>query len=248
MDKARGKNLFVTLSFCIISIGMSAQDSDLIWNFPIVPGMIEWKDLANSKEKIESCQIPENVLLNLSDEQIIELCLRYPLLLDILAFNNVVDGINKFAMDFNGFQELIKRPNGAEVLVKLYENEDPLLIDAETSSFKEKFDYAFRISMMELFLCHKQLLSNLDQIEKKALINQFHLKKTQKNSSNEIYRELGLQSICLAIIVFLESEDVDLNQSVDMDIVNPYIYNGILISPKVFTEIDKAMDNYLGKN
>ncbi len=30
---------------------------------------------------------------------------------------------------------------------------NPLAIDKERSSFKEKFEYAIRISMMELFLC-----------------------------------------------------------------------------------------------
>ena len=53
--------------------------------------------------------------------------------------------------------------------------------------------------------------------------------------------------LTLAMVKLLESENVDLIENLNMNIVMPYITNGILISTDVFDEIDNAVYNYLSK-
>ena len=130
------------------------------------------------------------------------------------------------------------------VLIQKYKEENPLAIDKDWSP-REMIHYARRISMMELFLCNKQMLSKLDHIERKDLMNEYRLKKSQKNNRIELYQHEGFQTIYLAIVKLLESENVDLIQNINMDIVMPYITTGILISKDVFKEINNAVNNYL---
>jgi len=244
MKKSTNFKLMIVAVLLITCANLPAQNKEVSWDFPVKPGTAEWKSFKTSYEQITACQVPDDVLPALSTEQLIEVCLRYPLLLDILAFNNILDGFDKYSRDFNGFRELIKRSDAALVLKQKYKGKNPLAIDKEWSPY-EMIDYALGISMMELFLCNKQILSQLDNIEKKDLMNEFRLKKSQKNSMIELYQGKGFQTICLAIVKLLESENVDLSQNLNMKIVTPYITTGILISKDVFNEIDNAINNYL---
>ncbi len=223
---------------------MYAQKSEVSWDFPVKPGMEEWKSLKNSYEKINSCQIPNDVLPVLSTEQLVEICLRYPLLLDIMAFNNILDGFEKYKSDFNGFRELIKRKDATSILIQKYKETNPLAINKDWSSF-EMIDYAIRISMMELILSDIQMLSKLEHIEKKDLMMEYNLKKIQKNIRIELYQDLGFQTIYLASVKLLESENINLSQAINMGLVIPYITSGLLISTEVTEQIDNAVNKYL---
>ena len=67
-----------------------------------------------------------------------------------------------------GFQELLKRSDAALILKQKYKGKNPLAIEKDWSSY-DKFDYAFKISMMELFFCNKQILSQLDTNVKRKM-------------------------------------------------------------------------------
>lgn len=168
----------------------------------------------------------------------------YPLILDIMAFDNILAGLEAYTTNFNGFRELIKRSDAAKVLVQKYREKDPLAVEKDWSSF-ESFLYAKRISMMELFLCNKEILSQLDTDKKKDLMNEYRLKKSEKNKLPDLYKNKGFQTIYLAIVKLLESENIDLSKDINMDNVTSYITTGILISRDVFKEINIAVNNYL---
>jgi hypothetical protein len=206
--------------------------------------MKEWKSLENRYERGKVCQIPDDVLPALSTEKLIELCLNYPFIIDIRAFDNILTGFDKYSGEFNGFQELIKRNDAALVLTKMYKEEDPLAIDKDWT-LVEMIHYANKISMMELFLCNKQILSKLDSDEKRDLMNEYRLKKSQKNKMTDLYKNHDFQTIYLAMVKLLESENVDLSRDINMDNVTPYITTGILKSKEVFKDIINAVNNYL---
>ncbi len=102
--------------------------------------------------------------------------------------------------------------------------------------------------MMELFLCNKEILSQLGTDEKKDLMNEYRLKKSEKNTLPDLYKNNGFQTIYLAIVKLLDSEKIDLNQVLNMDLVTPYITTGILKSRAIFKEINNSVSNYLSGN
>jgi len=222
-----------------------SQDPQETWNYPLRPGMPEWKDLKNYPEMIKACQIPSTILSSVSTDQLVDLCINYPLVLNITAYNSILDGFKKYEKDFNGFQELLRREDIATILVNKYKSEDPLKIETELDSFKEKFGYAIRLTMLELFLCHEQILGKLDHTQKVNLAIDYRIKKSQKYNSISMYRDFGLQTISLAIIQLVESEEFSIDQTINMDLIYPYIISGVLISEKVFDEVDKVLNSYL---
>ena len=103
--------------YCICS---DAQATELSWDYPIKPGMEEWKQLTTYKEMLEACEIPDHILSSLSTKELAAICLHYPLLINMFAHNIPDNGIDFLFNDFNGIRELFRRDAGAKELLNWY--------------------------------------------------------------------------------------------------------------------------------
>jgi len=74
----------------------------LPWDYPVKPGTEEWKQFKSHKEMTDACQIPEKILSSLSTKDLTAICLQYPLLIDMFAFNIPDYGIDAVFDNFNG--------------------------------------------------------------------------------------------------------------------------------------------------
>ena len=77
--------------FVFLSFITYAQEK-LLWEYPVKPRTEEWKKLKNYKAKIDVCQVPEDILPNINTDDLTVLCLQYPILYNVLAFNSLIDG------------------------------------------------------------------------------------------------------------------------------------------------------------
>jgi hypothetical protein len=87
------------------------------FEFPIKPDTGEWWKYETVEKRIEVLQIPDEVLVKISTEGLLETCLKYPFLLSILSGDNCQQGFEGLMAQFNGFRELFKRDNLANVLL-----------------------------------------------------------------------------------------------------------------------------------
>jgi len=92
----------------------------LVWDYPVKPGMEEWKRFQTNEEMVKACQIPDKVLSSLSTKELTEICLQYPLLSSVFAFNQLNMGADKLFNDFNGIRELFKRKDASKGLLQHY--------------------------------------------------------------------------------------------------------------------------------
>ena len=99
----------ILFTFLIFLSSVTHAQEKTAWDYPIKPKTEEWEKLENNKAKVEVCQMPESVLQDISTNDLMTLCLQYPLLYDVFAFNNVNDGLRKLFSDFNGIREFSKR-------------------------------------------------------------------------------------------------------------------------------------------
>ena len=96
---------------------------DLPWDYPVKPGTEEWNQLSlkHIDERVNVCQIPEDILSTLSTEDLTELCMQYPLLSQILfVYNTYEGGLNTLFSHFNGIRELFQRNDGVKELLRKY--------------------------------------------------------------------------------------------------------------------------------
>lgn len=134
--KSKSK-MFVLFMFCTVLIisccGFSVFSQnqytiDTPYEYPAQPGTEEWSALDGRSEKAEACQIPEEILENMTTEALVYTVLNYPFMIDIYAYNYYSEegdsyllAMESIATEFNGLQELKQRPDAVEVIETIEE-------------------------------------------------------------------------------------------------------------------------------
>lgn len=88
--------------------------------YHILPGTEEWKSLQTGKEMWDSCQLSEDMLKDLSTEELIEACMEFPMAYDFIAADTERKGIAFAIEQFNGLTELVGREDAVCKLIEEY--------------------------------------------------------------------------------------------------------------------------------
>lgn len=166
----------LSISLCIGALAANATNikkwfqSDIqtdAYEFPITPTETpeKWKEFQTYQEMVDACQIPEDTLKAMTTEGLIETCLSYPLIGNMLLNNSTYVGFKKQVSEFNGLQELLTRQNLGPAICKLYST----LSLEEISKTDEKA--ALRIRYLEYLLSQPEVLDTINQGQKKKLLN-----------------------------------------------------------------------------
>lgn len=173
------KRLFIlTLSLMMIfSLTAFANDNKIeekiytikeAYQYPVVPGMPEWSKFNSLDEMIEACQIPKDILSNMSTDALIETVINYPLAINMFAFDNPQKGFDSVNSYFNGFQELGNRPDAIQKM-NLYTN---------SISYMKNYDQMDSIIASVIF----ENLKFQNNIEKIELLSETHYNYTPKGT------------------------------------------------------------------
>lgn len=105
---------FVILFFLFFSLMAQGQ----VYDFPIKPGTPEWEKIDSYNKMVEVCQIPENILSNMSTDDLLETCLNHPFKINIYLYSTFEESFQVMAKTFNSFKEILKRNDIGEALLK----------------------------------------------------------------------------------------------------------------------------------
>lgn len=179
------------LLLLLLSFSIKGQDVvDTPYEFPVRPGMEQWKSFKTGQEMKDACQIPIDILNRLSTKALAETCLNYPLYFEYTAFNSERMGIGHIIENFNGLTELSKRENGVQELVKLYEG---LPVNTKTKRVSSKIKEnasILHLSYLELLLSDEaffQKLSVNDCTELKKVVTDKYEKKLAEKDVYSLY-------------------------------------------------------------
>lgn len=107
-----GKNATLSRSYDAANPGIAYFDSistPELW--------IQYKTL---DEKQAALNLPSNLMEELSTDQLAECCIYYPLSINSMAYNDTDLGVRHVIEGFNGYSELLSRPDYAESLIRAY--------------------------------------------------------------------------------------------------------------------------------
>lgn len=101
-----------------------AQERDIpseeIFEYSVTPADKEWSDFSSHQEMLDACQLPNTYLRESSTEELLEKVVKYPLIIDILSYNDIKTGVSAVAKQFNGLAELLSRKDIASVVANKY--------------------------------------------------------------------------------------------------------------------------------
>ena len=114
--------LTVTVFMCFTTaLCQTQKEPEVTFEYPFKQSSPEWRNFKNSTERIAALQIPQDVVSRIPTDDLLRICLDFPYLSDMLAYNNLDMGFKAMSSKFNGFEELFNRINLIDALLKKYE-------------------------------------------------------------------------------------------------------------------------------
>jgi hypothetical protein len=165
-----------------------------------------WREKENPAERKEALQIPENILHEIPTTQLLDICVVYPYLIDILFFSNFQDGFEKLVDEFNGLKELLHRNDAKYVVLNKYISmvANPTFFNDYTSS--QKGGYSFKLFFIEILLSQREILSEFNNSDTKAVLIKSYNMLQEKHDNRQVYGEFGKTSSFLLMARLIHKE------------------------------------------
>ncbi|MDR1370255.1 MAG: hypothetical protein LBJ72_09060 [Dysgonamonadaceae bacterium] len=186
------KRIYIIIGFVFISLAMMAQGNKVVWDYPVKPGMEEWNRLKTMEYVYKACQIPDKVLQQMNTEELVKVCLNYPILSVLLLFNSFQIGYENFYANFNGIRELMSRKDAGEYLLKMYTNMsldeyNPLWTLENRGAFSARYLY------LEIILAQPDVIHSFDENTRKAFLMETEKKFAEKMAREDIFGGASLE-------------------------------------------------------
>jgi hypothetical protein len=136
----------------LCAYGQTVTKINDVYDFPVKQESKEWVQLESVEKRIEALQIPDFVLTKISTEGLLETCLAFPYLTDILFCDDYQKGFEALSTEFNGFRELLIRKDLTEVLLKKYQALNSRLTTVRLQKSVEQGKFSFRHFVLEFIL------------------------------------------------------------------------------------------------
>lgn len=231
-----------SLMFFLFTVSVNAQQNDDAYQFPVKPGMSEWKKLKTHDDMLKNVQIPLDIKKGISTKSLLLTCLSYPLFIDMWAYNNIKDGFEQVKKDFNGFDELFQRKDAFIEIIKLYKSMDPEIINKK-SSLLDKGKYSTEYCKIEIILAHPDLMNTLSQHQKEIILDEVIIKKNQMLNYVE-YDIKNIETNTYLTGRTMVQLDNKMKQGVNKK-TNIFIETSSLIDNDIIIEIGSYAKNYL---
>jgi len=217
-----------------------------VYDYPVKPGTAAWKALGSHVEMLKVCQIPDSNLTKMSTTDLVETVLNYPLFLDALAYNWPQQGFDAVSGQFNGLQELLKRPDAGTVLLAKYKAMDPKTLGQDWTDL-QKGGYAFKFMYIEMLLAQPTILNRLTAEQEQELVRE-QLVKTDAKRQSEIYG--GLSQVSSLWVIARVLEQVNYAPFMNAIAANSYyrgfVDKGSFADDTILLNIIKQAQGYLG--
>ncbi|MDR2894385.1 MAG: hypothetical protein LBU97_02855 [Alistipes sp.] len=165
------------------------------YNFPKLS--IEWGPEETIQSRLDALQIPDNVLSTISTAGLLETCLNFPYLIDILFSNDYQQGFEALLAEFNGFRELMIRSDLINALLVKYGRVGKEVAEIRMQSDVEKGRFSFRNFVLEMMLAQNVVIENLTEEQEKQLFK-MSIEHTKTERSNpDIFGDLNALSTSL---------------------------------------------------
>lgn len=191
---------FTPLIACVISLFSCKKDSVDVcepgsctitkpqdtYDYPIKPGTPQWAMFTDGQQMLDACQIPTDTLSKMSTEGLIQTCIDFPLLGDLLLNIgvNVPAALKNKMLTFSGLIELSKRQDAGIKMINRYLMMSSSCIN--NYSYSEKMIFRPQFSAFEMIISYDSIINKMSLDDKKVLIKEalkkYSCKREQQNN------------------------------------------------------------------
>lgn len=229
------KILLVLLSIVFSVLYTNAQTINKPYDYPIKRGSTEWNSIKNYQNLRSVCQIPLDVVNQMTTEALLESVLNYPLLGDAFVFNTFQKGIDNLKINFNAFEALSNRSDLGKALINKYNTVASKNINSV--ALIAKGEHSVKLSFLELVSGQGFTNTTLTEDESITLMKTLIDNYNEKKKNGEIYGTLSLSTCVWALNKLL----IHNNANEKFVVKNKFVEEGNVFPPEILSEIvDKA--------
>ena len=236
------------LSFFTFAIYAQKADSDsnVIWEYPIKPGMESWNNLQTEEERISILQVPEEILAKLSADDAVRLCITFPSFAHFTAWDAPQVGFNIMLERYNILRYILSCKNFGRNFIAAYK--DASMTGFRTLPYSNEL-WSLKLLYLELFLSQKEFLLSLTPDEKLELITEAKVKYFEKlNDENFSSAPEMFFSLRIMVSILDVDEYPDLMSSPNMEAITEFANSGWFIDKDLpISEIGRMIDNYINR-
>lgn len=168
--------IFLIATLCVISTftvvyavnvnDVNKTDNTLCYQYPLDPinNSAEWAKLSSYQEKIEVCQLPEDEISSWTTEELLDVCLAYPMYGTLNFQNSLQQGFDKILNDFNGLKALLERDDLGSVLLQRYET-----LDLNKILKSQRYPVSY-VKFLEITIAQESVLEKMTHDERESLL------------------------------------------------------------------------------
>lgn len=158
------------------------------------------------KDIIIESQLPQSQLKNMSTEELLEACLNYPYMADLMFAQDIPLMFKYIRDEFNGFQEIFKRSDFPEVLLSYYHNFN----FEKINEFQENYErglYMFKFCYLNVLLSQDDIVQKM--ANKNNIANQIYnkYKETNKPELSSFNSLITKNYVSYSLLKYLEHTD-----------------------------------------
>jgi len=215
------------------------QESNKTWDYSVKLGMGKWNQLKTEEERIAALQVPDEVLAKLTSEEIVDLCISFPLFGYYTAFNTPQTGFSIMHSRFNIFEHLMNRSDVGKHLIDAYKDAD--MKGFRTLPFSNEF-WTIKLHYLELVLSQTDVLRKLTPEEILELIQEARKKFSEKTVDPAFSSLYGILFPVRMMANILDMEGLIDN---NMRTANKSLQTGFLEDVSLLDEIIDMTDVYI---
>lgn len=210
---------------------------DSAYSFKSIEDPEVWKTLHSLRDQQKACQIPDNILEQMTTKALVETCMNYPLRGIFYAYNDELKGLQVIIEGFNGLLELSQREDAPKYLLEYYGRMIEESSKAQSGVENEPTINCIDFGFMDLLLSYpineglykEETLPKLNDIVEKA----HAFKLSHPDCFGELSLMRGLKS----------GKNKKAKRNTPSSVITIYTHNGYsvqgIVSPELFTPYEK---------
>ena len=91
------------------------------WKYPTIPGTEEWDELETVESKLAACRIPQDVLLSMTDDELVQAVIDYPFIIDVFLNDDYRVAVDSLISNCDALRELLRRGSAKPSIMRILE-------------------------------------------------------------------------------------------------------------------------------
>lgn len=162
------------------------------FEYPMKSGDGKWEQMNSVEERITALQIPEAILTSIPTERLLDICLDFPYLLDVLFYDDYQKGLEALKKEFNGFNELFNRKDLGKCALAKCKNFSTQLDQLNGKRDIEKGQFSFQSFVLELIIAQDNVIESFSDDDEKVLLDLTIQNMELKTNHADIFSNINI--------------------------------------------------------